>query len=521
MAGVRLICDERARRELLDGLGLEYSRGPAVTLEGHEWVHEENGLFYLKKTGGAERAEGETLTLSDQAVWTLDKVQSSLALAKERPEGAGEDCYTYVPRADESAVAGCVSLERARLDSGEKRQLDQCDIYLLIPGKMEKEVWDRLPRMDSQVFQIFKTEIGARVEEEYNSQFAKSLERVCVGQVVLEFRDLVDGQVYSQNALAGMVKHETGFCILELMVQNCAVGGNKLLNYYCGNMMEVLFQGERYCLDGFYRRLGMERFGKKRSMVFAYGEVTREEIINALANEEFPMGKIGGDFARKADTENIAQYDTAEVYVSHETMLEKCRLMDLEGDKRLGYHAMEIFFVELILLQDAAIDKVYVDLNREGERQRGYRDIQASTEIYEQLNFDMAQALRFGDYGQFNFPTVRQSAYKVAENFGLEQIEEKYRTNKELLGAMIQANKRKLQERQDRVKNYFLLLLSAMSAVGTLGDILLAIREGEQVGFWIYAAALLVVLCLFGVYKAVAFLTEKRKREETGKEQGK
>ena len=51
-------------------------------------------------------------------------------------------------------------------------------------------------------------------------------------------------------------------------------------------------------------------------MVFSYGEVTEEELVNALANEELPMGKIQGDLKEKIVCENIAQYDTAEVYVS-------------------------------------------------------------------------------------------------------------------------------------------------------------------------------------------------------------
>lgn len=244
----------------------------------------------------------------------------------------------------------------------------------------------------------------------------------------------------------------------------------------------------------------MECFGKKRSMVFVYNNAGKEELVNALANEETPMGKIGGDLLKKVETENIAQYDTAEVYVSHETMLEKCSQMNLMWDERLAYQAIELFFVELILFQDAAVDKVYQDLNRQGEMQREYKDIQAATEKYEQLSFDMAQAIRFGDYEQFNFPTVRESAKKVAQSFGLDYIYEKYETNKELLGAMISANQRRMQERQDTVKNQFLLLLSALATIGTLGEILYVIYEDRIGGIMCYSLSLLIVIGMYGLY---------------------
>lgn len=253
-------------------------------------------------------------------------------------------------------------------------------------------------------------------------------------------------------------------------------------------------------------KLKIRRFGKKRSIVFAYNCTDENEIINALANEENPMGVIGGDFSKQVQNENIAQYDTAQVYVSHETMFEKCKEINIIGDERLEYNAIEIFFVELILFQDAAIDKIYIDLQEETDKQRGYRDVNEATERYEQLSFDMAMAIRFGDYEQFNYPTVRASARKIAQSFGLELIYEKYRLNKELLATMIESNKRKIQERQDRIKNFFLLLLSALSIIPTLGEILQSIFADNHDEIFCYAISLAIVLVGFAIYKLIGVL---------------
>ena len=220
-----------------------------------------------------------------------------------------------------------------------------------------------------------------------------------------------------------------------------------------------------------------------------------------MANEEFPMGKIRGILKEKVKCENIAQYDTADVYVSEETMFEKCLTFNVFGNKRLEYDAIEIFFVELILFQDAAIDKVYQDLEKEREKQKNCNQIEESIARYEEINFDMSQAIRFADYSQFNFPTVRKSAQNVANCFGIEQVFEKYERNKILLESLINANKRKRQEQQDNIKNRFLFLLSTAAAVGTLGDIFYAMYQDFSSGWKSYALAFAIIAVGFGFYK--------------------
>ena len=516
---LKILCDEIVKNEVLDVLELEYSITDKIVISGYQCIHEDSRLFYMERTQDDIENEFLIADLSEDSVWELDKFENPIFFTKQLLQDDGSDatkqeCYVYCKRSSANSLDSYIDINNIKTYKDNNLQLSTCDIYLLIPGKISKEdeAWSNINHVDNQYFEVYRRNIDKCVEEEYNSEFAKNLERKCIGETVIQIDDLTDGLVYRQKALIGTVKHETGFCIMEIMVPNCSIGGNKLLNYYCGNMIKIFFNGEEYNIAGFCEKLGIRMFGKKRSMAFVYNDADKEEIINALANEEFPMGKIKGTFEQKIETENIAQYDTAEVYVSHETMLEKCKTIEVISESRLAYQVIEIFFVELILFQDAAIDKVYRDLSQEGEQQRGYTDVKSATEKYEQLSFDMAQAIRFGDYEQFNFPTVRESAKRVAKNFGIEYIFEKYETNKELLAAMIRANKRKSQEQQDAVKNQFLLLISALATVGTLGDIFYVIYEDEKGGVFCYAASLLLVLIVYGVYKladAISKLTFK------------
>ena len=512
---MRLICDRQARQSIIDQLHIPVKQEQTVMLGGLCPVCTAY-VFYFQRQSAAAQAEYLLLEMEDEAIWALDKQLSPIALAKEFvkiedgmlvPIGEQDEreCFIYVRREDDSYVP-----QIAAPPYGTPMQLSTCDLYLMIPGKLSKQkgAWERLPTIHSSVFNTFQKDIDKVVAEEYHSDFARSLERKCLAQVELEILK-AEEVCYRQGALVGIVKHDTDFCILEIIIQNCAIGGNKILNYYCGDLLQIRHMGRSYTLDAFCQLLQIRRFGRKRSMVFAFGDVPEQEIVNALANEETPMGTIGGDFLRKVQTDNIAQYDTAQVYVSHETMFEKCKDMDIDGDCRLSYNGIEMFFVELILFQDAAIDKVYVDLHAESQRQHQHADPYQGMERLEQFSFDMEKAIRFSDYDQFNFPSVRKSAMKVSERFGVRYIYEKYETNKQLLSSMIATNKRRIQEKQDKVKNHFLLLLSAMAAVGTLGEILYVIHEDHFYGAMSYAVALGVIAGMFGIYKLVEWIAKK------------
>lgn len=510
---MKLLLDERAQKEVLFELGLSASPGERVVIRGLRCVHLPNKIFYFERTADDSPQEFLTAELPDESIWELDKFQTAIGLKKQFVTISGEQivpsgekiCFLYQKRPDDIDLSDYPDVTAIRACNDRRLQLGKCDIYLLIPGKLNKgkDVWENLPGMESEVFSIFRSHIDQCVEEEYNSAFVKDLERKCLGEITLEIDDLTDHHLYRQHAIAGMVMHHTGFCILEILVQNCSIGGNKLLNYYCDGSLKFIYQNETLDLPSLMQKIQLRKFGKKRSMVFLYEDAEKQEIINALANEEFPMGKIGGDFARKLECENIAQYDTAEVYVSQETMLEKCREINVVGDERLAYHAIEIFFVELILFQDASIDKVYLDLRNEGTRQQSYQDIQEATKHYEQIRFDMVQAIHFSDYEQFKFSTVRESAKKVAKCFGIDYVFEKYEVNKELLTSMISANKRKIQARQDTIKNQFLLLISALAIVGTLGEILYVVYQDQKGGLMCYVAAAVIVVIGFGLYKII------------------
>lgn len=505
---MRLLADKKAISDIFEKVRISYTVAEEITLLGYVFFHEENGNFFVCENIGAS-TPALIVELDESDLWKLDNFQNVFKYARKSAPLDIPDCYAYYKREFADCFTDVSKDEMVRYLS-QKRQLDMCDIFLLVPGKLKKSIknqgnsWDKIGNPHDEIGERFKECMSQCIKGEYDTKFDSDLERKCIGEVRIEISsDFNDGQSYTQTASLEIVRHKTGICILEFIVPNCYIGGNKLLNYFCGDVISYIYKGEKLSLKELMDKLFVRPYGKRRSMVFAHKDTSDREIINALANEEFPMAEIGGSLKEKLKNENIAQYGTAQVYVSSVSMVERCTNVKSTIEERMEYQVLEIFFVELLLFQEVAIDKIYKDLQREQELQsNGERTTEQAVEIFEQINFDMYQALKFSDYERFNFPTTRISAKNVADKFGIEYVMAKYDMNQQLLSDMIEANKRRKSEKENKIKNFFLFLLSAMTAIATGGEVLNGVFYSDNTAFG-YILAFIIMAFMYLIYLAV------------------
>ncbi|MBE6036041.1 MAG: hypothetical protein E7223_00240 [Clostridiales bacterium] len=531
-------------------LGVRSEAQEPVLLKDYVFRQDLKGHFWLQREPGAE-TEALQVTLTAESGWRLEAFQSVLSfesdavklndgklqiltedeieklIGEKAKQGQTFDpVYAFFRRQT-------VEEERLLYDAEamgdllmRDRQLNRSDLYLMVPGKVKKEAWAGDPwaafeDKGNDVFRFFRDHIDYNVRMEYEGDFLNELDRRCLGSAVIEVpQDYVEGGSFFQPATICVVTHSTGLCVLEILVNNCFIGGNKLLNYYRGNELRYHYGGKVYSLAELLDLFAIRSFGDNRSLVFAYGDIEKQAIVNALANEEYPMGKIGGLFRKRVEECNIALYDTAEVYVSPVTLIECVRNWDpvaIQLRNRLNYQVIEIFYVELLLFQDAAIDKVHKDLLAQQELQYDSSISKINMDRVEEINFDMARAIRFSDYTQFRFPTTRESAKTVSALFGMEQVFEKYEQNKELLDAMIKTNQRRISKRENKIKNGFLLLLSFVSTAKSVSGIIEALTNDNMTELLVYLASIAIV----AVVLSLNWLNDRRKdRQRKEKREG-
>lgn len=519
-----LLIDDKEYFSLLNRLNISYDNMTSVTLSNVSVCKENHNLFYFTITFCGQKQSFNIIEIDYYNIWKLDTIfgannifRVNVIINNSEATVNFDECNDASPvffytknntslvEADTEAIIDALS---------SYHQLQYCDAYLMIPGYLNV-MQDSIENSFSEDY--FCKIIKKRLEDETEESFIQDIFRFNLGSIDLIIEsDVIEKKRFSQRARLYLVWHKpTGFCILEFMVLNCCIGGNKLNNYFGGNGFSFRLNGYQYNYIELLELFEIKLFGNKRSLMFAYGDVEKKEIINALANEEYAMGEIKGKFAELA-YDDIAIYDTAEVYVSQTTMFELCKQQPNTIYDRVSYQSIELFFVELLLFQDASVDKTYKDLRQLQKDEAKNKNYEKTIEKLDELNEELTTALIFSDYDYFLFPTTRMSSKRISEAFGLFDIYEKYKQNIDILKGLVESNKRKSDKKQDRIKNKFLFLLTFLSALGTFGEIIY-VAEKRITPLNAYVLASFIILLTYSIYKILMTVGEKNDRKTNGK----
>lgn len=520
-----LLIDNDYFVKLLNKLCINYTSFFSVSLTNLIVCKEKTSILYFDFTSTNQNHVYKIVDIDFSSIWKLDTLQGAnnifrvivhiknteAVVESNEIDEQSSPVYVYVKNGNDSVEANLDTIISAlEID----HQIKYCDAYLMIPGFLNA--------MQDNIENTFATDffckiIKKRLEDETDESFIQDILRFNLGTIDLIIEsDVIERKKYIQRARLYLVWHKsTGFCILEFMVLNCCIGGNKLNNYFGGNGYVFELNGYKYDYKGLLELFEITPFGNKRSLMFAYGSVKKAEIINALANEEYAMGEIKGKFAELAH-EDLAIYDTAEVYVSQTTMFELCKQTPDTIFDRVSYQSIELFFVELLLFQDASVDKTYKDLRQLQKEETQNRDYEKTIDKLDDLNEELSNALIFSDYDYFLFPTTRMSSKRISEAFGVFDIFEKYKQNIDILKGLIEANKRKSDKKQEKIKNKFLFLLTFLSALGTFGEIIY-VSEQRIAPLNAYVVATFIILLFYSIYKIMMLVGEKNDEKTTRK----
>lgn len=505
---IKLAVNKMILNNIFDDLGLTYKVIKNIKINGIKLLYNEGRYYFVKDVNKLENLI--VVECDNDNIYKLDCFQSPIDYRKIPinqyidEDTNNEDVYIYI-EVIKNTESKKFSIEKYKKDFCEKRQFQHCDLNLLIPAKLEKGkdiaiFNEKIHEISKIRKQEFEEEI---VVNEFRSKFPRDINRVLLGEVIITDKN----REFSQRALLELAYHNpTKFCICEIYIPNVSIGANKILAYYTSNNLKIDYNGKSYSnITEFLNDLSLKEYGRKRSMIFSNDSIEDQELINALANEEFPIGKIGGNYFGIDKIENIAAYDTARVYVSTSTMVELCKNFEEFYDVRAKYEMLETFFVELILYEDAAMDKIYKDLQEEESKQRKNIDYDSSEKI-DEINFDMSKAIQFADFEQFNFPTVRISSNEIAKKFGISYVFDKYEENKELLKQMVESNKKTILNNENKVKNKFLFIIASLEVFKLIYEIINSIISGN-INIVVCVISLLVI-----IYIVYLWLTEKSKK---------
>ena len=383
------------------------------------------------------------------------------------------------------------------------------DVHLLIPGFYSISTKSIKPIHSIGTY--LQEQIGESANNEFADDYLKNTTRYSLGELSIQLSE--KDNYMESGILTLMIHNDTNLCIADVYIPMVRQSIHRILLHYCANALKVRYNGETLSLLQLLTSLGITLYGNKRSIVFSYDKIEEESLLNLLVNEENPMGKIVGKHFVNLAHENFAQYDTAKVYVSETTMVEITKEAPLCIFNRIESQALEIFFVEMLLLLDAAVNKMNYRVKIELEKERANPFRKDSKRIINELIREMSQTVRFGDFKQFYFPTVRVSAEKIAKAFGIDYIESKYEQNKVLLEKMITGNNAEISEKENKIKNSLLLIITALSGSQTINEVLKKLA-GEKLGNNTYFVALGIIAAGFLIYNITVFFIKRRLKKK-------
>lgn len=470
-------------------------------LKGYASVYYEQKAYIIKDSSSS--VDGYIVELGNDSIWKLDQWKDVLISHRILMQSIGAYYYKlYYNNGDNAKLSSSTTIKDFFHYS--HSSIKHADLHLFIPGFRNKKHSIKSHEND-YLGEFLNNCIKQECDWEYNNEFIKNNSRFSLGicEIATYFLEI-------QRVSITILSHnETDLCIIDIFIPNVIISPHRILQDFCHNKIKIRQNGEFNSTEDFFQSINFYPRGTRRSIIFCYENVNEENLLNLLVNEERPMAKISSSFFRGIAHNNIAQYDSARVYVSETTMVEIIENMNIDLESRIKNQSLEIFFVELLLLQDAAISKLSQHIQSELSKERISPYRLNSSAVIDALLNEWSSVIRFSDYKQFYFPTVRVSAENIANAFGIKHIVDNYEQNKMILENMIERHSNARERQNAILTNGLLMVISIVSTFTAIYQtiIILLGESSKMLSLYITIALTLVAFIVYIIFYKLKKLT--------------
>lgn len=524
------VCGELTQEGFPEKLGINVLARHAFVLYGYAQNYLLSGKAVLTEHP-ASRVSGNIIEISDDSVWLLDQWEELPLTDKERISiergGIKTDIFLYICRTDRFICSDSSRLPDS-IDDFILRQFryrnQRSDLYLLVPCSIVDEnrllaLADSCPGYHFASLLIKK--INAANADEFKDVFVKNIKRVCLGSYYFTYTYIGTGteqQTITQPCnITCSIHGETQLAVLNISMPAVSASMHQIMAYFCYQQFQISDGSGSMEFSSWMSACGIEPHGTARSIVFSSKPLEETELLNALASEAEPMGEIISDELIRASRNNIAQYNTAQVFVSENVLIEIFNVYRENVFDRLDYQCIELFFLELILLQNAAISRLCDRIQNRIELEKN--NPRAKQGDLDDLVAESSQAIRFWDIDQFYYPTVRMSAKKIADLFGMQRQIDKYNTSIEILEKLVGMHEAKVEATESDVLNSLVLLLTIVQVFPSFLDIVKSFLQhsvtlNDIVAFLYSCGISAFILAIFAIIRNISLQKRLRKHKK-------
>lgn len=490
-----LATGELLNNEIRARLGINAECVIDYTIKGYSNAYLISGKTVLIKDSKAETS-GVILSVSDKTIWAIDQWKELPIIDREiikvKHNASILDVFIYSTKSNAFLIDdNCVDFQKSMdnyLSLRNENSSSYIDLHMLIPcsisqeSSLTKQNYNDSSLLGSMLYE----KINYSINNEFKGGFVKKEKRGLVGKYYFIynygaeaeylFEKQHEEKTVSQACIVSYSIHEpTNLAVIDIFMPSVLASPQELMDFFCYQKFKLSDGNNSIEFEKWLESFGLEVHGTKRNVVFSSAPMEKTELLNSLASESTPMGNIIGQSFIEASKNNIAQYDTAEVFLSENTFVEIFNDFRIDLSERIDYQCVELFFLELILFQDAAISRVCDHINYRIDFEKQNSSTKREFSDLDDLVFESAYAIRFWDIDQFFFPTVRISAQKIAECFGLSRQMEKYNQSMEILEKLISIRDSKIDETESKLLNSLVLLLTIVQVLPSFFEIVRAI----------------------------------------------
>ncbi len=468
-----------------------FGREPRIrsaVLGGHRTCIAPDGYLCLLSDAGSE-VDGSLLDLSIEELRVADQWEEVPLYARRRCHvrtGSGVEEAFYYERTleapdpaptgmtsahpEEDVVALADSLRR----QAEAHQVPFCDLYILLPCCLEAGVSPEPGPQPTGTEALYLQLMSATSSSEFSSRIATDLKRMRLPsqEMVVLGCPGDEGEIGRQRTSVYLTSHQpTGLGVVTLMIPGAAASPLHLLDQMARSNLQVDEPGGprlRSSLQDWLARHRIRLMGTPRAALFLSERPKDPDMLaQMLAAEAESPAVIVGEGFRNAALRSIAQYQSAQIFVSEAVIVEIPREFLDPYEERLPGQVLTLFIIELILLQDAALsrvgERVQIELQHAGKHRAG-----DELAVIERLGIEFSSAMSLWDIRNFRYRTAQALSDSIGEAFGIGRQMENFQAHRGVLEHLIHIHSARMAEAETRNLNSLLLLLACIQILPTL-----------------------------------------------------
>jgi gamma-glutamylcyclotransferase (GGCT)/AIG2-like uncharacterized protein YtfP len=360
--------------------------------------------------------------------------------------------------------------------------LPYSDAYILLPCLVGQKKGH--PSRAEQPRASFETSFIKQLENICRSEFSGNL----TDHIARDFLPMIEiaACTADDNGILGFEKasviasHFTlsKYGVLTLVIPAVSVSLLHVLDQVSSGRLKVRDAGTKEFLpiETYFSDQGFSLHGTPRVAVFMKQPPAFKDLVSLLMCEVDSPAPITGTQLLNNAKENIAQYESAEIYASDICVVELPRHFSPQYEERLCGQLLTLFILEIMQLQESALRAVSDNVYRMIGAQAYKSDLLALTQI-EEVTEEYAKAMLLWDTNNFKYRSAQTLANELARKFDMKRKFEVFFQYKDVVEQLTQVHSSRINIAETKVLNHVLLLLAFIQIVPVIFSVVQSLTE--------------------------------------------